>query len=52
VQACPAKGTVTVVPGEKPSIAERLKELDALHKNGVITDDEYLTKKQELLKQL
>jgi hypothetical protein len=53
VQACPAtKGVAAAAAGERPSVADRLKELESLHKNGLISDDEYSTKKQEILKQL
>jgi Short C-terminal domain len=51
-QACPAKGAATVVPGEKPSVADRLKELESLHQKGLISDDEYLAKKRAILDQL
>ena len=34
------------------TVAERLKELDALHKSGLVNDSEYENKKQEILKSL
>jgi len=48
--------TPTLTPTEagtvkdKPSIADKLKELDSLHKQGLITDGEYANKKQEILR--
>ncbi|MFJ2988016.1 SHOCT domain-containing protein [Collimonas sp. NPDC087041] len=58
VRACPPRASSkgnsnsTSTSGSKPSVTDRLNELDALHKNGVITDSEYSTKKQEILKSL
>lgn len=37
--------------GEK-SIKERIKELNNLHENGLLTDDEYTKKKQDIIKEL
>lgn len=52
VQACPPKGTSTATISDKASVTDRLKELDALHKNGLINDSEYATKRQEILKSM
>ena len=59
VTACPAPGAyVPVKPAtsnataEKSSVADRLKQLEELHKNGLITDKEYADKRQEILKSL
>jgi hypothetical protein len=57
VQTCPTKGsssaaTTAAVTSDKPSIADKLKELDSLHKQGLITDSEYANKKQEILKSM
>ena len=56
VNACPPPGTTPPAQpekantsAEKPSIADRLKLLEELHKNGVITDKEYADKRQEIL---
>jgi voltage-gated potassium channel len=53
-------GTITsfiVATGEKEqseglSVATRLRELDALHRDGVITDDEFLPRRTDLVQQL
>jgi len=62
INACPPPGSVSVkapinptataISSEKPSIADRLKLLEELHKSGVITDKEYADKRQEILKSL
>ncbi len=63
IKECPAPGShpstasVTPVPpinapAPKPTIAERLKLLEDLHKNGVITDKEYADKRQDILNSL
>jgi hypothetical protein len=54
VQTCPARGSLSAITpsptSDKPSVTGKLKELDALHKQGLITDSEYTNKKQEILK--
>ncbi len=55
VQACSTKGassatTSAATTSDKPSVTDKLKELDALHKQGLITDSEYANKRQEILK--
>ncbi|MEI7842973.1 MAG: SHOCT domain-containing protein [Gallionellaceae bacterium] len=59
VKACPAPGEAYVPPttevkasADKPSVEERLKQIEDLHKRGVITDKEYADKRQEILKSL
>jgi len=59
VKACPALGEAYVPPAsgvkasaDKPSVEERLKQVEDLHKRGVITDKEYADKRQEILKSL
>jgi hypothetical protein len=60
VKACPqisASTTNTVSDSVKnssgkPSVTERLNELESLRKNGMISDSEYSAKKQEILKAL
>lgn len=52
-KTCPTKAEVVASGKEKqaqPSAAERLKSLDALFKDGVISKTEYETKRQEILK--
>jgi hypothetical protein len=39
-------------PSDGDTVANRLRELDNLYKEGVITEQEYNAKKQELLKAL
>jgi hypothetical protein len=55
VKACSppsASNIITEPTNGKSSVTERLNELDALRKNGVINDSEYSAKKQEILKSL
>jgi hypothetical protein len=63
LKECPPPGThpITAVvnpasgitnSATKPTIAERLKLLEELHKNGVITDKEYTDKRQDILNSL
>lgn len=61
VRACPPRyasktninhSESMAITNGKLSVTDRLNELDALHKNGVINDSEYSTKKQEILKSL
>jgi hypothetical protein len=52
-QTCPTKADATLFGKGKlahPSSAERLKELDALLKDGLISKAEYDAKRQEVLK--
>ena len=53
VQSCPSTFS-SPRPSEntKPSVTDRLKELDALHKSGVIDDAEYQNKRHEILQAL
>ena len=48
--------SITITTAEsgaaKPSIEERLKKLEELHKKGLISDDEYKKKRAEILKDL
>lgn len=50
VKACPPKDASTANPSDKPSVTDKLKELDSMHKSGLITDSEYAAKRQEILK--
>ena len=59
VQACPPPGTnppplpaKTNISPDKPSVTDRLKLLEELHKSGVITDKEYADKRQEIINSL
>ena len=63
VKACPPPGTnppessVSAMEAanattEKPTVSQRLRLLEELHKNGVITDKEYTDKRQEIIKSL
>jgi len=58
VPAAPAPVMASTPPGSstlnqvKKSVAERLSELNQLHKNGLITDDDYSAKKKEILQDL
>ena len=61
VKACPPPGTnppesAETTPEtpttEKPTISQRLRILEELHKNGEITDKEYTDKRQEIIKSL
>jgi hypothetical protein len=45
-------GQVQPPAGEKPSVEERLKKLDDLHKKGILTDKEYEKKRADILKDL
>lgn len=49
-QTCPSRSTSTATPSDKPSVTDKLKELDSMHKSGLITDSEYAAKRQEILK--
>ena len=52
-EKAPANSTATAaISPDKPSIADRLKLLEELHKSGVVTDKEYADKRQEILKSL
>jgi membrane protein YdbS with pleckstrin-like domain len=49
----PPSGTARVSrSGNEPSVADRLVQLDELHRRGIITDDEFAAKKAELLDRL
>jgi Short C-terminal domain len=56
VKACPSAGSISpqskasVSPSLQPSATDKLKELDALYKGGVINKEEYEGKKREILK--
>lgn len=50
VQACPARGAAAVSPAS--DLSQRLANLDDLYKRGLITKDEYDTKRAEILKGL
>ena len=52
VQGCPSSSAPLATPGNKPSVTDRLKELDALHKSGAIDDAEYENKRREILQAL
>ena len=59
IKACPPPGTTVVTSPanlktttDKPPISDRLKQLEELHKSGVITDKEYADKRQEIIKSL
>lgn len=58
VNACSLRSTSKTnadsmaITNSKPSVTDRMNELDTLHKNGVINDSEYSAKKQEILKSL
>jgi hypothetical protein len=57
VKACPAPGAAYTPPvvktdKDKASTSDRLKEAEDLHKKGLITDQEYADKRQEILKAL
>lgn len=49
-QAAPAPGAVLTPP--EPSTAQRLQELETLRATGAITEDEYTTKRQQILADL
>ncbi|MGV0579339.1 SHOCT domain-containing protein [Mycolicibacterium elephantis] len=49
-QAAPAPGVVLTPP--EPSTAQRLQELETLRATGAITEDEYTTKRQQILADL
>ena len=49
-QAAPAPGPVLTPP--EPSTAQRLQELETLRATGAITEDEYTTKRQQILADL
>jgi Short C-terminal domain len=36
----------------EPSAAQRLQELETLHATGVISDDEYTAKRQQIISEL
>lgn len=48
----PTTSTAVANSSGKTSISDKLKELNSLHEQGLITDSEYNTKKQEILKAL
>ncbi len=50
-QSCPLR-SASFVTSDKPSVTEKLKELDDLLKNGLINERDYETKKQEILKSM
>lgn len=47
-----ASNTATVSSPGKQSAIDKLKELDSMHKQGLITDSEYASKKQDILKSM
>ncbi|MFZ6749013.1 SHOCT domain-containing protein [Undibacterium sp. Ren11W] len=52
-QTCPTKAEVAIsskLKSSQPSISERLKDVDALLKDGLISKSEHEAKRQELLK--
>jgi hypothetical protein len=50
--AAPDAGSASAAPAATPSVTERLRELKALHDEGLITADEYEQRRKELLQEL
>lgn len=48
----PEAEKVSASPQASTSIAQRLKKLDALHKDGLLSDAEYRTKREKILGEL